>query len=70
MATLESLKGVGQASLKELKGAGIATLDDLMGYFPRDYEFRDRLVQFKVVQYKLVPDLMPLSQNTISLRHG
>ena len=47
MATLESLKGVGQASLRELKGAGIATLDDLMGYFPRDYEFRDRLVQFK-----------------------
>ena len=48
MATLESLKGVGQASLKELKGAGIATLDDLMGYFPRDYEFRDRLVHFKM----------------------
>ena len=47
MATLESLKGVGQASLRELKGAGISTLDDLMGYFPRDYEFRDRIVQFK-----------------------
>lgn len=47
MATLESLKGVGQASLKELKGAGIATLDDLMGYFPRDYEFRDTLIRFK-----------------------
>lgn len=46
MATLESLKGVGQASLKELKGAGIATLEDLMGYFPRDYEFRDKIVHF------------------------
>ncbi len=30
MATLESLKGVGQASLRELKGAGISTLDDLI----------------------------------------
>lgn len=44
MASLSSLKGIGQIFLKELNEAGITSIKDLLRYFPRDYEFRDKIV--------------------------
>lgn len=56
--SLLTIKGVGPSRVRQLKKLGIESISDLLGYFPRTYEDRNRIVPLQELQQDMTASVV------------